>query len=49
MPRSSGNKKRFFLWQNALGNEMIHPSSSVRGLPEKEEAGTWCSSAKGLG
>lgn len=49
MPRSFGNKKRFFLWQNAQGNEMIHPSSSVRALPQKDEMGTWGSSVKGRG
>lgn len=39
--RDPSEIKRFFLWQNALGNEMIHPSSSVRALPQKDEMGTW--------
>lgn len=45
MPRFFLNKK-IFLWQNAQGNEMIHPSSSVRALPQKDEMGTWGSSVK---
>lgn len=40
--------KRFFLWQNAQGNETIHPSSSVRALlQKKDERGTWGSSVRG--
>lgn len=44
--RDPSGIKRLFLWQNAQGNEMIHPSSSVRALPQKDEMGTWGSSVK---
>lgn len=47
--RDPSEIKRFFLWQNAQGNEMIHPSSSVRALPQKDEMGTWGSSVKRRG
>lgn len=47
--RDPSEIKRFFLWQNAKGNEMIHPSSSVRALPQKDEMATWGSSVKRKG
>lgn len=48
-PRSPGNKRDFSRGKTLGENETIHPGSSVRALPQRDEMGTRGSFVKGRG